>query len=60
MQAYEEAKKRLQMETQDKQKMVPELRKKSRREYLKKRQNDKLEELDMAIKDEDYLFGDLK
>lgn len=57
--AYEEAKKRLQMETQDKQKMVPELRKKSRREYLKKRQNDKLEELDMAIKDEEYLFGDL-
>lgn len=40
--------------------MVPELRKKSRREYLKKRQSDKLEELDMAIKDEEYLFGDLK
>ena len=37
---------------------VPELRKKSRREYLAKRERDKLEELEAEIADEEYLFGE--
>ena len=46
------------METQDKKKILPEIRKKSRRAYLEKRQADKLEELEGDIIDEEYLFGD--
>ncbi|XP_013406683.1 pre-mRNA-splicing factor ATP-dependent RNA helicase DHX16 [Lingula anatina] len=57
--AYEEAKKRLQLESEDKKKIVPELRKQSRREYLKKRQAAKLEDLEADLMDEDYLFSDL-
>lgn len=38
--------------------MVPELRKFSRQEYLKKREVSKLEELKGMIKDEEYLFAD--
>ena len=40
--------------------VVPELRKKSRRDYLKKRQVDKLEEIEGDIIDEEYLFSDQK
>ncbi|KAL5012827.1 hypothetical protein ScPMuIL_011378 [Solemya velum] len=58
--AYEEAKKRLQMETEDRKKIIPELRKKSRMTYLGKRQVDKLEELEADVADEDYLFGEEK
>ena len=56
-QAFEEAQKRLKMETKN---MVPDLRKKSRRDYLKKRQVDKLEEIEGDILDEEYLFSDQK
>ena len=45
------------METKN---MVPDLRKKSRRDYLKKRQVDKLEEIEGDILDEEYLFSDQK
>ncbi|XP_065510937.1 pre-mRNA-splicing factor ATP-dependent RNA helicase DHX16 isoform X3 [Caloenas nicobarica] len=38
--------------------MVPELRKRSRREYLAKREQDKLEELEAEIQDEEQLFGE--
>ena len=38
--------------------MVPELRKFSRQEYLKKREVSKLEELKGMIEDEEYLFAD--
>ncbi|XP_022085325.1 putative pre-mRNA-splicing factor ATP-dependent RNA helicase DHX16 [Acanthaster planci] len=55
--AYEEAKKRLEMAEQDRRKQVPDLRKESRREYLKKREVDKLEELEADIADEEYLFS---
>ena len=48
------------METGDQKKVVPELRKKSRRDYLKKRQVDKLEEIEGDIIDEEYLFGGQK
>ncbi|XP_063174951.1 pre-mRNA-splicing factor ATP-dependent RNA helicase DHX16 isoform X7 [Chroicocephalus ridibundus] len=56
--AYEEAQKRLKIAEEDQKTMVPELRKKSRREYLAKREKDKLEELEAEIADEEYLFGE--
>ncbi|CAM9107743.1 unnamed protein product [Bubo scandiacus] len=56
--AYEEAQKRLKIAEEDQKTMVPELRKKSRREYLAKREREKLEELEAEIADEEYLFGE--
>ena len=58
--AYEEAKKRLQVETEDRKRIIPELRKKSRYDYLGKRRADKLEDLEMEIQEEEYFFGDQK
>ncbi|XP_053578026.1 pre-mRNA-splicing factor ATP-dependent RNA helicase DHX16 [Bombina bombina] len=58
--AYEEAQKRLKLAEEDRKQMVPELRKKSRREYLTKRQQEKMDDLDAEIADEEYLFSDLK
>ncbi|CAH1784821.1 unnamed protein product [Owenia fusiformis] len=58
--AYEEASKRLQLEALDREKIVPEIRKESRMSYLKKRQKDKLEDLEAEVQDEEYLFGDSK
>ena len=60
LQAYEQAKKRLQMETEDRKNLVPELRKKARQEYLVKRRGDKLEDLEQEIDEEQYYFGDQK
>ena len=56
LQAYEEAKKRLQMEKEDRKKLVPELRMKSRRAYLKDRAVAKLEDLELEINEEEYYF----
>ncbi|XP_070275105.1 pre-mRNA-splicing factor ATP-dependent RNA helicase DHX16 isoform X3 [Myotis yumanensis] len=39
---------------------VPELRKKSRREYLAKREREKLEDLEAELADEEFLFGDVE
>lgn len=39
---------------------VPELRKKSRREYLAKREREKLEDLEAELVDEEFLFGDVE
>lgn len=36
---------------------LPELRKKSRQSYLKKREEEKLEDLEAEIKDEEYFFS---
>lgn len=55
--AYKEAKKRLEIEDQNVSKVIPELRKKSRREYLKKREEDKLLELEGDIYDEENFFA---
>uniref|UniRef100_A0A3Q2CK27 RNA helicase n=1 Tax=Cyprinodon variegatus TaxID=28743 RepID=A0A3Q2CK27_CYPVA len=55
--AYEEAQKRLKMAEDDQKNMVPELRKRSRWEYLKKREAEKLEDLEAEILDEEYLFS---
>lgn len=54
--AYEEAAKRLKMENEDREKMIPMLRVQSRRKYLEKRKDDKLVELEADIADDEYLF----
>ncbi|XP_054033150.1 pre-mRNA-splicing factor ATP-dependent RNA helicase DHX16 [Dryobates pubescens] len=56
--AYEEAQKRLKVAEEDQKALVPELRKRSRREYLAKREQEKLEELQAEIEDEEQLFGE--
>lgn len=58
--AYEEAAKRLQIEAEDRKKMVPKLRVESRRKYLEKRKEDKIIELEGDIVDEEYLFTDTR
>ncbi|XP_023262925.1 putative pre-mRNA-splicing factor ATP-dependent RNA helicase DHX16 [Seriola lalandi dorsalis] len=55
--AYEEAQKRLKMAEEDQNNMLPELRKRSRWEYLKKREAEKLEDLEAEIIDDEYLFS---
>ncbi|CAG9770467.1 unnamed protein product [Ceutorhynchus assimilis] len=54
--AYEEAAKRLQLESAAREKIVPKLRVESRRKYLEKRKDDKLQELEADIVDDEYLF----
>jgi pre-mRNA-splicing factor ATP-dependent RNA helicase DHX16 len=56
----EEAARRLQLEKEDKKRIIEEERKKSRREYLPKRQADKIAELEADIADDEYLFGEEK
>ena len=48
------------MEKEDRKRIIPELRKKSRREYLVKRQQDKFEDLELEVQEEEYFFGDQK
>ncbi|XP_078272456.1 pre-mRNA-splicing factor ATP-dependent RNA helicase DHX16 [Rhinoraja longicauda] len=55
--AYEEAQKRLKMGEDDRKALIPELRKQSRREYLGKREQEKLEDLEAEIQDDEYLFS---
>ncbi|TKS82481.1 putative pre-mRNA-splicing factor ATP-dependent RNA helicase DHX16 [Collichthys lucidus] len=55
--AYEEAQKRLKMAEDDQNNMLPELRKRSRWDYLKKREAEKLEDLEAEINDDEYLFS---
>ncbi|XP_064101171.1 pre-mRNA-splicing factor ATP-dependent RNA helicase DHX16-like [Macrobrachium nipponense] len=56
--AFEEAAKRLQMEKEDRVKILPKLRVESRRKYLDKRKDDKLKELEENIIDDEYLFDE--
>lgn len=58
--AFEEAAKRLRLEAEDRKKIVPKLRVESRRDYLAKRKEDKLLELEGDIQDEEYLFSEIK
>ena len=44
------------MQNEDRKKIVPEIRKKSRRDYLEKRRHDKLEDLEQEINEEEYYF----
>ncbi|XP_071386082.1 pre-mRNA-splicing factor ATP-dependent RNA helicase DHX16 [Centroberyx affinis] len=55
--AYEEAQKRLKLAEEDQRKMLPELRKRSRWDYLQKREAEKLEDLEAEIADDEYLFS---
>ncbi|KAK9693373.1 hypothetical protein QE152_g34246 [Popillia japonica] len=55
---YEKAAKKLKLENEDREKMVPALRVQSRRKYLEKRKDDKLQELEADIQDDEYLFND--
>ena len=48
------------MAPEKKKDIVPELRKESRYAYLQKREPQKLQELKLAIQDEEYLFRDEK
>lgn len=54
--AFEEAARRLKLEHDDREKLVPKLRVQSRREYLAKRKEDKVAELEADILDDEYLF----
>lgn len=55
--SLEEATKRLKVEGQDQNVIVPQLRKESRRQYLERRKDDQLALLEAKIADEEYLFG---
>ncbi|KAK7575545.1 hypothetical protein V9T40_011831 [Parthenolecanium corni] len=55
--AYEEAAKRLKLQTEkDRGRLIPKLRIESRRQYLKKRKEDKVTELEQDLIDDEYLF----
>lgn len=56
--AFEDAAKRLKLETEDREKLVPKLRIQSRRDYLAKRKEDKVAELEADVLDDEYLFED--
>lgn len=58
--AFEEAAKRLKVEHDDREKLVPKLRVQSRRDYLAKRKEDKVAELEADILDDEYLFEESK
>jgi len=46
------------MEAEEREKMLPELRKKSRYQYLAMRKDQKVEELEADIRDDEYLFSE--
>lgn len=56
--SYEEAAKRLKMEAEDRDRILPKLRIQSRRKYLEKRKDDKVVELEADIADDEYLFDE--
>uniref|UniRef100_A0A8D8X4B0 RNA helicase n=2 Tax=Cacopsylla melanoneura TaxID=428564 RepID=A0A8D8X4B0_9HEMI len=56
--AYEEAAKRLKLETESRDKIIPKLRIESRRKYLEKRKEDKVAELEADVLDDEYLFSE--
>ncbi|XP_004521425.1 putative pre-mRNA-splicing factor ATP-dependent RNA helicase DHX16 [Ceratitis capitata] len=56
--AIEEAAKRLKLEHEDRDRILPQLRVQSRRKYLEKRKEDKVAELEADILDDEYLFDE--
>ncbi|XP_014282264.1 pre-mRNA-splicing factor ATP-dependent RNA helicase DHX16 isoform X2 [Halyomorpha halys] len=56
--AYEEAAKRLKIDSEHQEKLIPRLRVESRRKYLEKRKEDKVLELEADIIDDEYLFNE--
>lgn len=55
---FEEAAKRLKLENEGRDNILPSLRIQSRRKYLEKRKEDKVAELEADILDDEYLFED--
>lgn len=49
----------MKLELEDRDKVVPHLRIQSRRNYLEKRKDDKVAELEADIVDDEYLFDDV-
>jgi pre-mRNA-splicing factor ATP-dependent RNA helicase DHX16 len=58
--ALNEAAKRLKLEKEDRNKVIPDLRLKSRQTYLERREIDKLAELEQEVQDEEYLWEGTK
>lgn len=56
--SYEEAAKRLKLEAESREKIIPKLRIESRRKYLEKRKEDKVAELEADVLDDEYLFSE--
>lgn len=56
--SFEEAAKRLKLEAESRDEILPQLRIQSRRKYLEKRKDDKVSELEADILDDEYLFED--
>lgn len=56
--SFEEAAKRSKMEANERDKLMPQLRLQSRRQYLAKRKEDKVAELEADIMDDEYLFNE--
>ena len=54
--ANEKALKRLRLEKEDRVKVLPKLREQSRRDYLNKRRQDKLQDLELQVQEEEYYF----
>lgn len=54
--SFEEAAKRIKLEAEGSDGIVPKLRIESRRKYLEKRKEDKVAELEADILDDEYLF----
>lgn len=55
---FEEAAKRLKLEAENRDDILPHLRIQSRRKYLEKRKEDKVAELEADIRDDEYLFDE--
>jgi pre-mRNA-splicing factor ATP-dependent RNA helicase DHX16 len=56
----EEAAKRLKLEKEDRSKVMPSLREQSRQQYLERREQDKLAELEDEVLDEEFLFQNVE
>jgi len=56
--AFREAKKRLQLEEEDRRRIMPELRHEARKEYVRKRKAEKMEQLAEEIRDDELIFDD--
>lgn len=48
---------RLKLETKDRSKIVSQLREESRKQYLAKRKDDKLDELEKIVEDDEHFFA---
>lgn len=54
--AFEEARKRLQMEEKDKKSLIPNLRERARKDYVEKRTREKVDSLREGIREDERMF----